>query len=106
MEASEQADKMIEIGRRKAGDERRIVGRGDMPDLHQALNDYAAGRLRVTLPTEPISVRIATAVHFTGISRSQIYDLIEAGDIETKKIGRSTFLLYRSLKRRLEGDSR
>jgi hypothetical protein len=57
------------------------------------------------LPAEPISVRIAVAVRLTGISRSRIYELIETGDIETKKIGRSTFVLYRSLKRLLEGAS-
>lgn len=53
---------------------------------------------------DPISVRISAAVRLTGISRSRIYELIQAGDIETTKIGRSTFILYRSLKRLLEGD--
>ncbi|WP_176597030.1 MULTISPECIES: helix-turn-helix domain-containing protein [Sphingobium] len=48
---------------------------------------------------EPISVRIATAVKLTGIGRSTLYELIGSGEIETVKIGRSTLILYRSLKR-------
>jgi excisionase family DNA binding protein len=51
---------------------------------------------------EPISVRIATAVELTGICRSTIYELIGDGTIETVKIGRSTFILYPSLKRLFE----
>lgn len=55
------------------------------------------------LPIEPISVRIAVAVRLTGIPRSTLYELISAGQIETVKIGRSTFIPYRCLKR-LVGD--
>lgn len=51
---------------------------------------------------EPISVRISTAVKITGICRSTIYELIGDGTIETVKIGRSTFILYPSLKRLFE----
>jgi excisionase family DNA binding protein len=56
-----------------------------------------------TLPTEPISVRVATAVKLTGIPRTTLYELINSGEIETVKIGRSTFIPYRCL-RRLIGD--
>jgi len=55
------------------------------------------------LPTEPISVRISTAVKLTGIGRSTLYELISAGEIETVKIGRSTLIKYGSLKRLIEG---
>jgi excisionase family DNA binding protein len=55
------------------------------------------------LPIEPISVRIATAVKLTGIGRSTIYELISSGQIETVKIGRSTFIPYRCLKRLIDG---
>ena len=41
-----------------------------------------------TLPCEPISVRVATAVKLTGIGRSTLYELIKSGEIETIKIGR------------------
>lgn len=47
---------------------------------------------------EPLAVRIPMAVRLTGISRSRIYELIEAGDLETVKVGRSTLIPYRSLK--------
>lgn len=47
---------------------------------------------------EPLAVRIPMAVQLTGISRSRIYELIESGDLEIVKIGRSTLIPYRSLK--------
>lgn len=53
-------------------------------------------------PGEPISIRIAAAVKLTGIGRSTLYEMIKAGDIETVKIGRSTFIRYASLKRLFE----
>lgn len=56
-----------------------------------------------TLPVEPISVRISTAVKLTGIPRSTLYELIRSGEIKTIKIGRSTFIPYRCLKRLVEG---
>lgn len=51
------------------------------------------------LPVEPICVRIPVAVKLTGISRSTLYELMGAGEIETVKVGRSTFIRYASLKR-------
>jgi len=72
-----------------------------MTEDHEGRRD----RMMVSsLPAEPISVRIATAVKLTGISRSRIYELIDTGEIKTKKIGRSTFVIYRSLKRLIEGE--
>jgi excisionase family DNA binding protein len=53
--------------------------------------------------TEPISVRVSTAVKLTGIPRSTLYELIKSGEIETVKIGRSTFIPYRCLRRLVEG---
>lgn len=50
-------------------------------------------------PLEPISVRVRTAVQLTGISRSRIYELIASGEIEAIKVGRSTLIPYRCLKR-------
>ncbi len=55
------------------------------------------------LPVEPISVRIAAAVRLTGIPRSTLYELINSGEIETIKIGRSTYIPYRCLKRLIGG---
>ncbi|RIV80350.1 helix-turn-helix domain-containing protein [Pelagerythrobacter aerophilus] len=51
---------------------------------------------------EPICVRIRTAVELTGIGRSTLYELINAGELETVKVGRSTFVIYASLKRLFE----
>lgn len=47
---------------------------------------------------EPLTVRIATAVRITGLSRSRIYELIQAGELETVKVGRATLIQYKSLK--------
>jgi excisionase family DNA binding protein len=54
-------------------------------------------------PLEPLSVRIAAAVQITGISRSRLYELIQSGDLETVKVGRSTLIPYRSLKALVRG---
>ena len=55
------------------------------------------------LSIEPISVRIAPAVKLTGIPRTTLYELIKSGEIETVKIGRSTFIPYRCLRRLVGG---
>ena len=47
---------------------------------------------------EPLTVRIATAVRITGISRSRIYELIQSGDLDVVKVGRATLRQYASLK--------
>ncbi|QCB40501.1 DNA-binding protein [Sphingobium sp. PAMC28499] len=47
---------------------------------------------------EPLTVRISTAVRITGLSRSRIYQLIQAGDLDTVKVGRATLVQYASLK--------
>ena len=54
------------------------------------------------LPMEPLTVRIKTAVKLTGIGRSTLYELIQSGEIETVKIGRSTLIPYRCIKRLVE----
>ena len=45
----------------------------------------------------PLTVRVSTAVRITGISRSKIYELIAAGDIEIVKIGSVTLITFSSL---------
>lgn len=79
-----------------------IMTRGPTIDeRRQATREALAAQQ--ALPTEPISVRVSTAVKLTGIGRSTLYELIKSGEIETVKIGRSTFIPYRCLKR-LIGD--
>src|SRR3546814_3664285 len=71
--------------------------RSPTPEDHER----AAAAIRAefaTLPSEPISVRIATAIKLTGIPRTTLYELIRTGEIETFKIGCSTFIPYRCLK--------
>lgn len=47
---------------------------------------------------EPLTVRVATAVRITGISRSRLYELIGSGDLDIVKVGRSTLISYQSLR--------
>lgn len=47
---------------------------------------------------EPLTVRVATAVRITGLSRSRIYELIQSGELDTVKVGRATLVQYASLK--------
>ncbi|WP_174292810.1 helix-turn-helix domain-containing protein [Sphingomonas bacterium] len=68
--------------------------------LEERSRDAASALATIeALPTEPISVRISMAVKLTGIGRSTLYELIKSGEIETVKIGRSTLIPYRCLKR-------
>jgi excisionase family DNA binding protein len=54
---------------------------------------------------EPLTVRISTAVRITGLSRSRIYELIQAGDLEIVKVGRTTLVQYASLKALVVGNA-
>lgn len=59
---------------------------------------YAPDSQGGTVVIEPLTVRISTAVRLTGISRSRLYELIQTGELETVKVGRSTLIPYKSLK--------
>jgi len=67
-------------------------------DRLHGLMPSAEERQREAILIEPLTVRISTAVQLTGISRSRLYELIQSGDLETVKVGRSTLIPYRSLK--------
>jgi len=47
---------------------------------------------------EPLTVRVSAAVKLSGLSRSRIYELIQSGDLQTRKVGRTTLIPFRSLK--------
>ena len=47
--------------------------------------------------TTPITVRISEACRLTGIGRSKLYELIQAGEIETIKVGTITLIPMASL---------
>lgn len=42
---------------------------------------------------QPYAFTIDDAVRFSGLSRSRIYDLIGAGELETFKVGKRTMIL-------------
>ena len=48
---------------------------------------------------EPLTVRIPRAIELTGIGRSKIYELIQAGDLEIVKVGRCTLVTVASIRR-------
>ncbi len=74
--------------------------RPPMPSFHKDDDDrdWLDG-----LPAEPISVRIPVASRLTGLSRSRIFELIQSGDLESVKLGKARLILFRSLKRLIEG---
>jgi hypothetical protein len=51
---------------------------------------------------EPITVRIPEAVRVTGMSRSRIYELMQAVEIEYVKVGASTLIIVDSLRAFIE----
>jgi hypothetical protein len=64
------------------------------------------GSLSVTLPIEPLTVRIPVAVQLTGIGQSKIYELIKAGKLDTVKVGASTLVTVASLRHLVEKQKR
>ena len=52
---------------------------------------------------EPLTIRVSAAVRLSGLSRSRIYELIQSGDLEIHKVGRTTLIPYRSLKHLVTG---
>lgn len=60
----------------------------------------------LSLPLEPLTVRIPVAVQLTGIGRSKLYELIAAGEVETVKVGTSTLVTVDSLRRLIQKRSR
>ncbi len=50
----------------------------------------------------PIAVSIPDAGRMVGLSRSRIYELMDEGTIESRKVGRRRLVLVRSLERLFE----
>lgn len=63
---------------------------------------HANGAEQPPAPLMPISVRVPGAVRMTGISRTKLYELIKAGDIEVIKLGAVTLIPVASLARFIE----
>lgn len=51
---------------------------------------------------EPLSVRVPVALKMVGLSRSKFYELVQDGEIEIVKVGRSTLVVVESLRSFLE----
>lgn len=71
--------------------------------LHHQSNEKPASGGRFP-GIEPISMRIADACLFTGLSRSTLYVLIGQGKIDIVKVGRSSLVLTASLRAFLTGE--
>ena len=53
-------------------------------------------------PAPLLSVRVGEASRMIGTGRIKLYELINAGDLETVKVGRATLVTMRSLRRLIE----
>ncbi len=48
--------------------------------------------------TEPLTVRVPVALKMVGLSRSKFYEMVQDGEIEIVKVGRSTLVVVGSLR--------
>jgi len=56
-------------------------------------------------PAEPMVFSVADACRVTTLCKSQIYNLIRAGKLETRKLGRRTLIPAASLRALIEGEA-
>ena len=54
----------------------------------------------------PITVRVPGALQLTGLSRTKLYALIKAGEIEIIKVGGATLIVVESIHRFVERSRR
>lgn len=60
--------------------------------------------MQVELTPTQVSVTVAEAARLSGLGQSTIWSLIAGGKLESTSIGRRRLVLYRSLRRLIEGD--
>jgi excisionase family DNA binding protein len=48
-------------------------------------------------PVEPLCVRIPVAAAMLGIGRTKLYELMNAGEVETVKLGKSRLVVTQSI---------
>jgi hypothetical protein len=58
---------------------------------------------KLTGGIQPLTVTIPDAVRISGLSRSEIYRRLGAGDIEARKSGSRTLIIWPSLKAYIDG---
>jgi Helix-turn-helix domain len=69
-----------------------------LPNAHPpASRPRRPRRPRSTAVVTPIAVTIPDACKFVGLGKTSLYELIAAQKVRTKKIGRRTLVIYRSL---------
>ncbi|NML94729.1 helix-turn-helix domain-containing protein [Novosphingobium olei] len=61
-------------------------------------------RAAAATAAEPLAYSIAEASRVTTLCKSQIYNLIRAGKLEARKLGRRTLIPARSLRALIEGE--
>lgn len=57
------------------------------------------------LPPEPLVYSVADACRASTLCKSQIYNLIRAGKLEARKLGRRTLIPAASLRALIEGEA-
>ena len=72
----------------------------DTPDLFSIASLPGVDGCSHAFP--PIAIRIEQATRMMGISRTKLYELIGAGEVETIKLGRATLVLVESLRALVE----
>jgi predicted DNA-binding transcriptional regulator AlpA len=61
-----------------------------------------SSKLHLTAGTQPLAVTIPEAVRLSGLSRSEIYRRLSTRDIEARKSGSRTLIVWESLKEHIE----
>lgn len=57
------------------------------------------------MPHEPLAYSVADACRVSTLCKSQIYNLIRAGRLEARKLGRRTLIPAHSLRALIEGEA-
>ena len=70
----------------------------DTPNLFTIAPSPSSGIGGCSHTFPPITVRIDQAGRMIGISRTKLYELIGAGEVETIKLGRATLVIVESLR--------
>lgn len=59
----------------------------------------------MTTSHDPLAYSVADACRVSSICKSNLYNLIRAGRLETRKLGRRTLIPAASLRRLIEGEA-
>lgn len=68
-------------------------------------NTYDLSRPSIDHPLEPLAYSIADACRVSSIGRTRLYQLINEGRLEARKIGKRTLIPAASLRALIEGEA-